>query len=183
MESMDDGIEPIKEFINSQKPDNALRDRVIARLKRENLIKHHIFMKSERLFWIVLVITGVVAGFFGGAQLYTSTSRTAADDSKFLLLLQEDENFSPGEASINILIKEYSDWANSLAATGNLVDAEKLADQNVPLGVVAEHSPNVTGYFVIRAGSLEDALNIAKSHPHLKYNGGIQVRQIENINR
>lgn len=94
-------------------------------------------------------------------------------------------------AAYQAIIDEYRQWALDREKEGRLVSAEKLADQTrVMTGrgdqlVIANatHSDRALGgYFLITAPSLDDAIAMAKSHPHLKYGGEVEVRPIETTN-
>ena len=177
--------ERIREFHYQLKPPHGFDDAVLARLKQEQLISINISMNRNTIYWMAAAVVGIVLGFFIGQ--YTSPSGqpsvVANDESQYLLLLYEDSTFTTGGKEIGVLIKEYTDWAVSMSEEGHLVGAEKLASQSYPLGNIPETSIGLTsGYFVIKASTLEKAMELTKTHPHLTYNGGIELRPIEKLN-
>jgi hypothetical protein len=95
----------------------------------------------------------------------------------------------PTSAGYRAIIAEYRDWAMARAAEGRLVSAEKLSEatrvmtgsgDQVAIAESADTDRVLGGYFLIKARNLDDALALAKTHPHLKYGGEVEVRPIEN---
>ncbi len=92
------------------------------------------------------------------------------------------------EEAYHAIIHEYRQWALDREKEGRLVSAEKLADdtrvmtgrgEQLTIATAANSERALGGYFLITAPSLEDAIEMAKSHPHLKYGGEVEVRPIE----
>lgn len=175
-------IEEVKQFLNGMTPPENLRLTVIARLKQEGLIKNNITMNTERFLWMAAIAASFLIGFF----VETSISQFAPDQpansqNQYLLLLHEDSSFNALESDIPNLIKEYTQWANDIGQRGDLIAAEKLTNESTSLGNMRPTSSQVSGYFVITAATVTEAIKLANTHPHLKYNGGIEVRPIERL--
>lgn len=133
----------------------------------------------------------------GGAmtETTTATAPAAAVDTytgpKFALFLFEDARYqTPAEGEMMTRVAEYGGWAQELAESGRFVDGEKLADDGrfcrIENGTLAADGPHadakrgaLTGYFVIGAVNLAEAMEVAKSCPHLKYGGTLEIRQFE----
>ena len=89
-------------------------------------------------------------------------------------------------AAERAIVDEYRAWAVSLANSGSLVTAEKLADDPLTM-LVADRTvqmPRNTpeelgGFFLIQVADSAEAFRIARACPHLKYGGTVQVRRIE----
>jgi len=64
-----------------------------------------------------------------------------------------------------------------------LKGGEKLKDQVVVLGppFPAAEQGRLGGYFLVTAASLEQALEIARDCPHLRYGGRVVVRPVDPI--
>lgn len=156
-----------------------LEERIIQELKRENLIANP--MNTTNYYRIAAAIGGIIIAFFAG--MYTAGNdggATAVNDARrsYLLLLREDSTFNGTD--IPALVKEYSQWAEDMAAKNQLAGAEKLTEEVYQFGgLPASSGPGITGYFVIRANDLAEARAIVQTHPHLKYNGGIELRPID----
>jgi len=130
-----------------------------------------------------------------GSQTTSAPAGAAAVDTykgpKFALFLFEDSKYQNApEGEMMSRVREYGGWARGLAEAGRFVDGEKLADdgrfcriENGELSAAGPHSDarrgGLTGYFVIGAASLDEAMEVAKSCPHLKYGGTLEIRQLE----
>jgi hypothetical protein len=89
------------------------------------------------------------------------------------------------------VIAEYQAWGQRLAAEGRLVSSHKLTDEGgrhivkrgseflVTDGPFAEAKEVLGGYYVVNAASYDEAVEIAKTGPHLRYNGRIEVRKVD----
>jgi len=115
--------------------------------------------------------------------------------SKFMLMLfdnpAQDVNLSPQQ--MQQVVAEYKQWAEQMARQGKLVGGDKLAEHGGKLlrgsagkliitdGPFAEAKEVLGGYFVINANSLDEAVELSKSCPHIKYGSSIQVRQVDEV--
>lgn len=113
--------------------------------------------------------------------------------SQFLLLLHESptdsDELSPGE--IQKIIEEYGRWRDELEAKGRLVGSHKLCDDGgkhvvadngqlrITDGPFSESKEVVGGYFMIEAETYEEAIEISRDCPHLRFGGRIEIRQID----
>ena len=111
----------------------------------------------------------------------------------YLLLLHEQpsdfSSFSPDQ--IQAVIEEYTAWSQKLAGDGKLMGGQKLKDEGgrhlsgyngdfrVTDGPFAEAKEVIGGFFSISAVDYNDAVEISKDCPHLKYGGRIELREIE----
>ena len=156
-----------------------VEEKVIARLRKENQITHQ--MNKINYYRMAAAIGGIIIAFFAGMYAAGDDGgATVVNDARrsYLLLLREDSTFSGTD--IPALVKEYSQWAEGMAAKNQLAGAEKLTEEVYRFGELpAPAGPGITGYFVIRANDLAEARAIVQTHPHLKYHGGIELRPID----
>ena len=111
---------------------------------------------------------------------------------EFMLLLHtaaEPRAFSPEE--LQDVIQRYAAWTKGLMAQGRLLGGAKLRERegkvlkkqstetSVTDGPYAELKEVVGGFFHITADNYEEAVQIARSCPHLDFRGAIEVRAIE----
>jgi hypothetical protein len=105
----------------------------------------------------------------------------AAESSlpQFLLLLYGGETTSAAELAARVA--EYAAWGRVEADAGRLVAAEKLEDARLLLGPasVVGTGAHPSGFFLIRADSLDAAREAAATNPHLRHGGAIVVRPID----
>ncbi len=86
----------------------------------------------------------------------------------------------PDEANQEQVMAEWGAWYGKLGEAivdgGNPFSVSKhLTSDGVSDG--AASSPPATGYTVISAESLDDAVEKCKDHPHIKYGGQVSVYQ------
>jgi hypothetical protein len=128
-----------------------------------------------------------------------SASPPASGDAtmpRFLLALREPFAATPPEPQeARRIVGEYAAWARALAGAGRLVGAEKLRDdQRVLLrersaGLELERALPAagegwtSGFFLLRARDLDEAIELASGSPHLRYGGEIEIRTIEETDR
>ena len=186
-------------------PSPELEGRVVAALKQRGDIRASggWVMKSTRAL-VAAVVAGIVfvAGFAvgnqGQAQSPATTEApvvaTTPAGQQYMLLMytrapQPGAERPPSSGkSLQEIIAEYRDWAHAREREGRLVSAEKLSGKTrvvttkadgVEVASTAASDRVLGGYFLITAPSLADALELAESHPHLKYGGEVEVRPIE----
>lgn len=114
---------------------------------------------------------------------------------RFMLLLHEDPgafaDLSPQD--VQQAVGEYTAWREGLAEKGRVVGGEKLTDEGgrwltgedgsvrVVDGPFAEAKEVIGGYFMVRAADYDEAVEISRSCPHLRYGGRIELRQVEDL--
>jgi hypothetical protein len=112
---------------------------------------------------------------------------------EYMLILHESTTgFADMSAEdIENVIAEYMAWSQSVAEKGKMVGGNKLRDEGgrmltasggtlrVTDGPFAEAKEVIGGYFIISADDYDDAVETARSCPHLTYGGRIELRQIE----
>jgi hypothetical protein len=110
--------------------------------------------------------------------------------NEFLLIFRRDadgSNFQMSPEQIQAMMKPWQDWMGSLAAQqklvsrGNRLQAEGRVVKPgnvVTNGPYVELKEAVGGYTIIRAGSLEEAAELAKGCPIYTIGGSVEVREI-----
>jgi hypothetical protein len=99
-------------------------------------------------------------------------------------------NFQPTPEQMQESIKQWQDWIGGIAAQGKFVSTNQLGFSGKtlkPNGVVtdgpyAEVKEIVGGYIIVKANSLEEAIELAKGCPILYMGGHVEVRDIMVLN-
>jgi len=142
------------------------------------------------------LVVGVGLGWWGGSrstEAGVGEPLAAGGQSRFVLLLYEGPEYQALGSSPAEIGQEYAAWARRLEASRSLVLADKLADDarviepgGTMIGAVPVSSPLVsgnlgmiTGFFIVRASSYEEAQRIAAASPHVSHGGRIIVRRID----
>jgi len=176
-------------------PPSFLEERIVEKLKGAGVIR------SSKLRWLpsyprivvgfalslAIFVTGAIVG---GRR--TSAPSKQIDLPGFILIVRmsrpELHAKTPEEALQRG--KEYRAWARDLEGRGLLLGGEKLKDESRFLSpakqstAIAEtrSKPSegaIAGYFLLPASDYDQAITIAKTCPHLKHGGTIEIRQIE----
>jgi hypothetical protein len=156
-------------------PDAALEDRVTGELRRAGAFAPA--RRSRTHLWRAVAAVIIFLAGFASARLPWGT--TADGAPQFLLLLYGGEAASPADVAARVA--EYGAWARAEDDAGRLVLAEKLDDVRLLLGpgAAAPADREPSGFFLIRALTLDAARAAAATNPHLRYGGTIVVRPID----
>ncbi len=195
----------MQSMTSAQAPSD-LEDRAVAALKTQGLIntgKGGLRMKLITAFAVAAVIvlsfvSGVVVTKTGTPEPpeMAVTEPAPGTHEYMLLMFTEQETVAEAPAEMTpeemkayeeryeAIIDEYRGWAEERRAEGRLVSAEKLEDT---VRILTPESTTSTlpegrvlgGYFLIRANSLEEAAEIASTHPHIRYGGQVEIRPID----
>ncbi|MCH7879423.1 MAG: hypothetical protein IH914_08945 [candidate division Zixibacteria bacterium] len=187
-------------------PPAELEERVVAELKRRRLITSSGESRRSRVVRYVSIAAAAALIFALGIEVGSMRAGAPGDGAEstgarqFMLLLFESPGlFQPvPEDRAMEQIGEYSAWARSLAESGVNISGEKLKDEGHALFAGADGAAGtegmqisaiparsegrlLAGYFSIEAASLDEALKISSTCPHLKYGGEIELREIDQI--
>lgn len=116
---------------------------------------------------------------------------------QFMLISQDSmeipEGFEITPEIIQGIIQKYSDWADSLQKSGNLVSLNKLRDDPgknivgtganrvVTDGPYAETKELIGGYWIITAADYDEAIKLASGCPSLEFGSRVEVREVEDL--
>lgn len=110
--------------------------------------------------------------------------------NEFLLIFRSDFKNSASQASPQQMqgsMKDWQDWMGSIAAQNKLADSgNRLADDGkvvksnkmITNGPYVEIKEGISGYIVIRAESLDEAVEMSHGCPVLTIGGSVEVRGI-----
>lgn len=192
-----DPIQEIRSVLETAHAPAALEDRVIGAARRDGLLAPATPEPRTVTPWGRLAAAAILALLaFGlgywvawGTVLAPDTEKSPVEGDVYALLLRETDSSAPTDPEENRrLVSEYGAWAREMARAGILVDGEKLDVGGVVLDASGEdferrpwsREPKfLGGFFLIRAGSYDEAAEISRSCPHLKYGGEIEIRRIE----
>ena len=161
-------------------PPQALEKKVINKLHNDGLLKG----KHDRtiyLKWVASIAASILLFTCGILFERLGKSSESEIDSRkgYILLLHEDNHFTPGEPME--MFNEYKKWMISTTQKGIKIKGQELKDESVNVdksGIsdLSIHEERTTGYFILEAETLEQAIHIAQDNPHIKYGGAIEVK-------
>ncbi len=164
----------------AQDPPARIEEEIIRQLKNEGLMTTTRTMKRPA-YWLAAASIAVVA-FFSGLFYGQSQAPQALIDPQqgYMLLLHEPSTFQPGDPME--MFQEYGAWMQSTEEQGVTITGQELAltTQYVSLAGISGDSDGkvfpTTGYFIVEAASMQEAVAIAQKNPHVKYGGEIEVK-------
>lgn len=176
-------MKPLDELATVAKemtPPPGLEDRVVGALRGQSLLG----TRSTAWGWqaaaaLFLLGTGVLFGRFSAPAPDLDTAVSRSSMPRFLLMLTDGEDDSGDDVERSA---RYRQWVIDQRSAGRAITGERLAPSG--LAVVRSGSgpvltPDVQGYFVISAASIDDAASVARSSPHVQSGGMIIVRPID----
>jgi len=93
------------------------------------------------------------------------------------------------------VIEKYVAWGDRLRKAGRLEGGQKLADEpgrvmrgqngqiRITDGPYSETKEVLGGYYIVAAGTYDEAVDLARDCPHLEYGGTIEVREIDSMDQ
>ena len=106
----------------------------------------------------------------------------------FMILIREEISRlnEMSDAEMQAEIQEYTQWVEELSKTGNYISGDPLEAEGrymtkstvVSDGPFIESKEAITGYLLIQADDLDQAVQLSKSCPIFKYEGALEIRPI-----
>ena len=168
-------------------PGNNLADKFAASLKNDR--------RKPLTATRIAAVAAAIILFLGGVATGRATGSSGADainpapggppggqfaaipGRRFMLMVREN---GPGSVGMDeaAMSEEYGSWARSLPS---LIEAAPFGDEEGWLNS-SDPNPNspLQGFFMITAENLEEAVEIARSSPHFRYGGVLEVRALGN---
>jgi hypothetical protein len=179
--------EKLRELSRGPEPPAWLEQRVVDSLRSRGLFASRA-RGHFRWAWAVASVTACVVCFVGGVFFRSRSVASPPNPTgnRYVLFLTHSSNVATsGTAQEIALVQEYSVWAQRQRIGGRLIAGEKLNDASLELsgsqGLQEVHTQDTSlgGYFVIAAPSLDAAVAIARTCPHLERGGTIVIRPID----
>ena len=92
----------------------------------------------------------------------------------------------PSEEQMQAAMKHWKSWIGEIAAQGKYVGTNRLLpigktikpNNTIIDGPFAEAKEMIGGYLIVKASSLDEAVEMAKSCPNLLFGGNVEVRNL-----
>ncbi|MGH7537522.1 MAG: YciI family protein [Gemmatimonadales bacterium] len=188
--SSPDPLADLDRHASPSTPPPLLKARVMTSLRERGLIRA---AAGRTWRWAVPAsLVAAVVVFAAGFQVGRRSAppeRAVTLTPQFVLFLYEDAGFHLGRDPRES-VAEYGAWGRRIRRQGRYLDGQKLFDSTRQLAAVdgeirvaSSELPGpagrLGGYFIIGARDYDEAVAVAKTHPHLKYGGRIVIREIE----
>lgn len=186
-----DDLKALGNLPRKTEPPPELEEKVVAALRQRDLIAASsgaaADTRSGRWGRWPLAAALLIAALGGwiGRGLVPSAEPRSERGREFLVLLSEPNGLRTTKSTPE-LVGEYGRWASDLADAGRLVSGRHLAEGGRRLSTGAngltlsegDQPVLATGFFLIRADSWDEAVDLVDDCPHLAYGGEISLRQI-----
>ena len=160
-------------------PSRELRNNITRELRKSGLIKNSWGLSPRA--WALAAAT-LVIGLITGMLLpgKPGQPRTPGQPGKEFILFVHTTPSTSDAAGEPQRIDEYRRWAQGLRARGMLTDGQKLTDDVSTIGTGPKPS-DVGGFFRIVARDRAEAEAVARTCPHVRHGGWIEVREIDHV--
>lgn len=176
-------------------PPAELETAVAGELRRQGLIGTQRTQRTRAwgwpgLAWVAAPALATLAlGLFIGMSWVQETTGPTGELPRYLLILRSGDDYQP-EVSGGTRGMEYADWAMNKLPHGAFLSGEELNETGWVLHQTGETVRSdradfgtelrepVAGFFLIRAKDDDDAVELARTTPHLKYGGTVELRPI-----
>jgi hypothetical protein len=157
-------------------PDPVVEERVVARLRDKGLLRAG---TSPWRRWAAAAAVLIFAAGVSAGRLSVRPAASENHQSRFLLLLSGGPSGLAAEEEARV-VAEYGAWAMTLRQQGRYVSGERLGEARTTVpGGMSPNAEGVRGFFIISAGSFDEATDVARSCPHARRGGSVTVRPIE----
>jgi len=112
--------------------------------------------------------------------------------TEFMMIFRNeyDPSFNPTPEQMQESIKQWQDWIGGIAAQGKFSSTNRLGFEGKTLkpnnviadGPYAEVKEMIGGYLIVKATSLDEAMNLAEGCPILNIGGHVEVRTVIPMN-
>ena len=170
--------ELFKALRREKTPPPHLEDKVVNKLKENGLIRKKDTIRI--IGWVSSIAASLIMFYLGTIyQQQTNTTMIEIEPTRgYMLILHEDEKFQPGEPMA--MFNEYKAWMEGTFEQGVKITGQELKDNTVIVNKngakESSGEERTTGYFILEANSLEEAVKVAEANPHVKYGGSIEVK-------
>lgn len=156
-------------------PPPELEARVVSALRAQRLLR-----PTTTISWVhvAAALAFLAFGILIGRAWPPPPETRATDDLRFLFLLTDADTSGDDAARA----EGYRRWAVEQRDAGRQISGDRLADSGVAVVIQGElpiARAEVQGFFVVSASTLDEAVTVARSSPHVQSGGTIIVRPID----
>lgn len=169
-------------------PPADLEDKIVDQLKKQKLISSQsaIRMLPNR-FWASGIAAAIGIFIFGYLLGNESSGESADISAGYILLLHEDERFQPVGSEMEVFT-EYATWMGKMFLKGVNITGKELSPESTywlsseGFTLTENRKDKISGYFIIDIEDQDEAERIARSSPHIKYGGTVELIKLSERN-
>jgi hypothetical protein len=113
--------------------------------------------------------------------------------NQYMLLFRNEKNegSAPSAEQMQAMMQQWQSWIRGLANTGHFAGTNRLLSEGKTVkpnnvitdGPYMEVKEMIGGYVIVKAASLDEAVELAKGCPNLKTGGNVEVRTVLEIDQ
>jgi hypothetical protein len=110
---------------------------------------------------------------------------------EYMLIFRNEKSDGPppSKEQMETVLKEWQVWITGIAEKGKYSGTNRLLSEGRTLkpgkvitdGPYVEGKEMIGGYVIVKANNIDEATEIAKQCPNLKYGGNVEVRAVMTI--
>lgn len=196
-----DGLSPresehVSGIYANRTPSTDFTERVVSGVRADGVVVTLPPMRGPRWRWVSAQVAATIAAFAVGIGVGGRISATSAAGGTvseappaFVFLLHDAPESPPVDSPAELqLVTAYTRWANAAVQQAGDISGLRLSDRVeylAPSSTPPEASPilpGVVGFFTVPSRSWEDAVRLARGHPHRAAGGWVEVRRIAPTN-
>lgn len=105
---------------------------------------------------------------------------------EFMLIFRREADQMPSAEQMQAILQQWQQWIKGINADGKYSGTNRLLPEGKTIkpgllitdGPFIESKELVGGYLIIKAATLDDAVETAKTCPMLEYGGTVEVRSV-----
>ena len=107
---------------------------------------------------------------------------------EFMMIFRNEksEGSMPSAEQMQSMMKQWQDWIGGIDKQGRYIGTNRLIAEGKTIkpnkvitdGPYMEAKEMVGGYLIVKANSLDEAVEMAKSCPNLIYGGNVEIRSV-----
>jgi hypothetical protein len=106
-----------------------------------------------------------------------------------MIFRNEKRKVQPSSEQMQNMLKDWQSWIGNIAKQGKYVGTNRLLPEGRTIkpnkiisdGPYMEAKELVGGYLIVKAKSLDEAMEMAQTCPNLTYGGNVEVRTVMSI--
>ena len=106
-----------------------------------------------------------------------------------MIFRNEKKDDKPSAEQMNTMMQQWQSWIGGIAAKGNYSGTNRLLPEGKTIrsnkaitdGPYVEGKEMIGGYLIVKANSIDEAMEMAKTCPGLLYGGNVEVRSVMEI--
>lgn len=111
------------------------------------------------------------------------------DEYMLIFRNEKNEGEKPSAEQMQAMMKKWQSWIGAIAAQGKYISTNRLLSVGKTIkpnkvitdGPYMEVKELIGGYLIVKANSMDEAVEMAQNCPNLAYGGNVEIRSVMQI--